>query len=61
MFSSGQYTFAGFFIIVFLVAMIYSYRKDIRLHRKYYNKNYWVLLGFILFLGILFFIKLYHK
>ena len=57
MFSSGQWIFAGLFLIGFIILMIFSYRKDIRLHQKYYKGSIYVLLGFILFILILFFIK----
>ena len=57
MFSTGQLIFAGLFIIAFIIVMIISYRKDIRLHQKYYKGSIFVLLGFIVFILILFFIK----
>lgn len=61
MFSQGQITFAIFFVIVFVIAMIYTYRKDIKLHKVFYKGSYWVLLGFLCFIGILFVIKVYMK
>lgn len=61
MFSLGQYEFAAVFIIVFIIAMIYSYRKDIFIHRKYYKRNYLVLIVFFIFIGILFVIKRFLK
>lgn len=57
MFSTGQLIFAGLFVIAFIIIMIYSYRKDIRLHQKYYKGSIFVLIGFIIFILILFFIK----
>ncbi|PTX44139.1 hypothetical protein C8P64_0109 [Christiangramia gaetbulicola] len=57
MFSTGQLIFAGLFVIAFIIIMIFSYRKDIRLHKKYYKGSIFVLLGFIVFILILFFIK----
>ena len=47
MFSSGQKLFALFFIIVFVAVMIWSYRKDIYLHKIYYKKVWVVALGII--------------
>lgn len=41
MFSKGQLIFGLVFAIVFIIIMIWSYRKDIKLHRIYY-KNVWV-------------------
>ncbi len=57
MFSTGQLIFAGLFVIAFIIIMIFSYRKDVRLHKKYYKGSIFVLLGFIVFILILFFIK----
>lgn len=61
MFSQGQLVFAALFFISFVIAMVYSYRKDLRLHKIYYKGNYKVLIGFIVFIGILFFIKIFFK
>jgi len=41
MFSKGQLIFGAIFAIVFIGIMIWSYIKDIKLH-KYYYKNVWV-------------------
>ena len=57
MFSTGQMIFAGVFLIAFVIIMILSYRKDTRLHKKYYKGSIYVLIGFILFILLLFFIK----
>ncbi|MUP44226.1 hypothetical protein E0K83_00515 [Gramella sp. BOM4] len=57
MFSTGQLIFAGFFVVAFIIIMIFSYRKDIRLHRKYYKGSLYVLIGFIVFILLLFLIK----
>ena len=61
MFTSGQLLFAAFFVVLFVVAMIYAYRKDLKLHKQYYKGSYLILLGFIVFIGFLFFIKGYLK
>jgi len=37
MFSRGQLIFAGFFFILFIVMMIWSYRKDIKRHQRHYK------------------------
>ncbi|MGA8852794.1 MAG: hypothetical protein WB492_01320 [Christiangramia sp.] len=57
MFSTGQWIFAGLFLIAFIIIMIFSYRKDIRLHKKYYKGSLYVLIGFIIFILFLFLIK----
>lgn len=41
MFSKSQLIFAAIFTVVFIALMIWSYRKDIKLH-KYYYKNVWI-------------------
>ena len=61
MFSQGQWLFAAFFVVAFVIAMIYAYRKDVALHRKVYKGNYKILLGFLAFIGFLFVIKIYMK
>ena len=61
MFSLGQLIFAGFFVIAFVIAMVFSYRKDINTHKQFYKGNYKILLGFFIFIGILFVIKIFFK
>lgn len=61
MFSQGQLVFAGFFFVAFVIAAIYSYRKDLRVHKEFYKGNYKILIGFIVFIAILFLIKVYFK
>ena len=61
MFSKGQLIFAVIFFISFVIAMVYAYRKDKVLHNKVYRGNYKVLIGFIVFIGLLFVIKIYLK
>ena len=61
MFSIGQWIFAAFFVVVFVIAMVISYRKDKALHEKFYKGNYKILLGFIAFIAFLFVIKLTTK
>ena len=57
MFSSGQLIFILFFIVLFISAIIYSYRKDSKLHKKEYKGSKWILIGFIAFVLLLFAIK----
>ncbi len=61
MFSQGQLIFAAFFVIAFIILMIFSYRKDIKLHRKYYKGSIFILIGFIIFIVLLFVLKTYLK
>jgi len=50
MFSKGQWIFLILFIIVFIGVLIYAYRKDLKLHKRYYKGSIWVLLAFISFI-----------
>lgn len=59
MFSQGQWMFAVFFVIAFTIVMVISYRKDAKLHKKYYKWSILILIGFLAFIGILFVIKTY--
>jgi hypothetical protein len=61
MFSLGQLIFGGCFFIAFVIAMVFSYRKDIVTHKQFYKGNYKILLGFFIFIGILFVIKIFFK
>jgi membrane protein CcdC involved in cytochrome C biogenesis len=57
MFSSGQLLFALFFIIVFTIITIWSYRKDRAQNPVYFKGSVWVLAGFLIFIGLLLFLK----
>ena len=61
MFSQGQLVFEGLFFVAFVIAEIYSYRKDLKIHKEFYKGNYKILIGFGIFIGILFLIKVFFK
>ena len=61
MFSTGQLIFAGLFFVAFVGVIIFSYRKDLRLHQKYYKGTIYILFGFILFIAFLFVLKTFLK
>ena len=61
MFSIGQLIFGLLFFIAFVIAMFFSYRKDARLHQIFYKGNYKILIGFLIFIGLLFVIKIFFK
>ncbi|MEN9907949.1 MAG: hypothetical protein RLZZ540_1090 [Bacteroidota bacterium] len=61
MFSQGQLLFALCFVIAFVILMIISYRKDIKTHKVFYKGNYKILIGFFIFIAILFLIKIFFK
>jgi len=52
MFSKGQLIFAAFFVIAFIIAMVWSYKKDIKIHKKYYKNSFLVLISVILIIMI---------
>jgi hypothetical protein len=61
MISTGQLIFAILFIIAFTAVLIYVYRKDLPWQREHYKGTRWVLLGFMLFILFLFFVKFFLK
>jgi hypothetical protein len=61
MFSKDQLIFAGIFVLFFAATMIYVYRKDLTMHKLHYKGSLKVLLGFFLFIVLLFIIKIYLK
>jgi len=62
MFSSGQLVFAACFIVVFVVAMAFAYRKDKGMHQQFFSggtRN--ILLAFLLFVLLMFAMKFLLK
>tara|TARA_Y200000002_G_scaffold379532_1_gene388986 strand:+ start:724 stop:912 length:189 start_codon:yes stop_codon:yes gene_type:complete len=57
MFSQGQLIFAIFFVITFICIISYSYKKDLKYLKDSYKGVKWVLIGFIVFFGLLVFLK----
>ena len=37
MFTKGQWVFGILFAVAFITTLIYTYRKDLKLHKKYYK------------------------
>ncbi len=52
MFSKGQLIFAVLFIVAFIISMIWSYRKDIKIHRKYYKNTFIIIIAIFLVITI---------
>lgn len=61
MFSTGQLIFAILFLIAFVIGVTYSYRKDLLVHKKLYKGSYKILIGFLIFIILLFVIKIFFK
>ncbi len=57
MFSKGQIVFGILFAIVFIIILFFAYKKDIKIHRRFYKGTFWVLLAFISFLAFIAAIK----
>ena len=57
MFTTGQLIFGLLFFIVFAIIVGYQYRKDLKLHKKYYKGTIWVLIAFVGFIGMMALIK----
>lgn len=61
MFTTGQWIFALLFFVGFVALTFWSYKKDKGLHKKHYKGSFWILLGFLTFILILFGIKMILK
>ncbi len=61
MFTTGQLIFAGLFVVGFITLLYFSYRGDKKLHKKQYKGTFWILIGFLAFIGFLVAIKYYMK
>ncbi|PHS08114.1 MAG: hypothetical protein COA88_07410 [Kordia sp.] len=57
MFTTGQLIFAALFSLVFVGVMIWSYRKDFKLHQKHYKGSYWVLVAILVFFSLIYALK----
>tara|TARA_B100000963_G_C22363698_1_gene552779 strand:+ start:304 stop:489 length:186 start_codon:yes stop_codon:yes gene_type:complete len=53
MFSQGQLVFAVLFIICFSIVLFIAYKKDAKLHKKYYRGSTWLLLALIAFIALI--------
>nr|WP_290856829.1 hypothetical protein [Flaviramulus sp.] len=61
MFSKGQIIFGVLFFIVFAIIIGFTYRKDFKLHKKFYAGSVWVLIAFISFILFIAAIKFFFK
>ena len=61
MFSTGQNYFAVIFVIVFIITMVIVYRRDLKSLKPLYKGTYWLLIGFLICIGLLFVIKYLMK
>ena len=56
MFTTGRIIFTVAFVLVFVGAIIYSYRKDLKVSRQHYKGSIWILLFILLIFSTLFLI-----
>lgn len=61
MFSKGQIIFGALFAIAFIIAISNAFIKEKAQHKKNYKGVFKILLGFIIFIGLLFVLKSYLK
>jgi ABC-type transport system involved in cytochrome c biogenesis permease component len=61
MFSKGQIIFGVLFFIVFAIIIGFTYRKDLKLHKRFYAGSIWVLVAFIAFILFIAAIKFLFK
>ena len=62
MFTTGRIIFASLFVIAFIILMFFSYKKDARNNKKYYqNAAIYVAIGIAVVIGLLFLSKLLTK
>ena len=57
MFSNGQWLFGILFAITFIVIIFFAYKKDLKLHQKYYKGSVWILIAFVSFMAMIATIK----
>nr|WP_303315831.1 hypothetical protein [Flavivirga sp. MEBiC07777] len=61
MFSKGQIIFGVLFFITFAIIIGYTYRKDLKLHKRFYAGSIWMLIAFIAFILFIVAIKFLFK
>ncbi|WXT97966.1 hypothetical protein N1F78_01315 [Seonamhaeicola sp. MEBiC1930] len=61
MFSKGQWIFGILFFIVFAIIIAFTYRKDLKLHKRFYAGSFWMLIAFIAFILFIAAIKFFFK
>ncbi|WP_298239074.1 hypothetical protein [uncultured Algibacter sp.] len=61
MFSKGQIIFGVLFFIAFAIIIAFTYRKDLKLHKRFYAGSVWILIAFIAFILFITAIKFLFK
>ncbi len=61
MFTTGKIIFAGVFVIIFIIAMFWSYQKDQKINKTHFKGASKILFYIVLVIGLLFlFVKMRH-
>tara|TARA_R110002124_G_scaffold104539_2_gene254716 strand:- start:543 stop:752 length:210 start_codon:yes stop_codon:yes gene_type:complete len=55
--STGHWIFAGIFGLLFIGFLIWSYRKDLALHKIHYKKTYYITAGIVVTLFLFYVLK----
>ncbi len=62
MFTPGRIIFASLFVVVFVAVMIFSYKKDAKRNKKYYqNGALYTAIGIVVTILLLFLFKYINK
>nr|WP_298536447.1 hypothetical protein [uncultured Algibacter sp.] len=61
MFSNGQIIFGVLFFAVFAIVIAFTYKKDFKLHKRFYSGSIWILVAFISFILFISAIKFFFK
>ncbi|MDZ7849171.1 MAG: hypothetical protein U5L96_21975 [Owenweeksia sp.] len=48
--TTGHWIFAGVFMLLFIVYLVWSYRKDLKLHKQHYSGALYILVGLVVLL-----------
>ncbi len=59
--SIGQIYFAIFFVVLFMLFIVWSYRKDLKLHKYYYKGSSYIFVFILISIILLLFFKDYIK
>mgnify|MGYP006266949357 CR=1 FL=1 len=55
--TTGHWIFAGIFMVAFIIFLVWSYRKDLKMHRRYYGNAIYVLVGIVMVLFLFYVFK----
>ncbi len=53
LFTKGQLIFALLFVVCFIVVLFIAYKKDAKLHKKYYEGSTWLFIILISIISLL--------